>query len=163
MQQVLGLGSYETAWTWLHKIRKAMVRPDRAKLSGVVEVDETYVGGEEHGGSTDRGTGNKVLVAVAIEIADDIRANKKGLKPLGRVRFSVIADASAESIIPFIQENVEAGSEVITDGWASYVSLSDIGYNHKVYVQSKKQADEKLLPHVHLIISLLSEGDSHFL
>jgi transposase-like protein len=160
LQQVLGLGSYETAWTWLHKIRKAMVRPDRAKLSGVVEVDEAYIGGEEHGASTGRGTGNKVLVAVAIELKDVEKPNKKGLKPLGRVRLSVVNDASAESLVSFIRNNIErnnieSGSEVITDGWASYLSLTKKGYNHIVQVQSKKKADEKPLPHVHLIISLL--------
>jgi transposase-like protein len=155
LQQVLGLGSYETAWTWLHKIRKAMVRPNRPKLSGTLEVDETYIGGEEHGASTGRGTGNKVLVAIAVELKDAEKPNKKGLKPLGRVRLSVISDASAESLIPFIQANVENGSEVITDGWSSFVSLPDKGYKHTVHVQSKKQTDEKPLPHVHLIISLL--------
>ena len=155
LQQVLGLGSYETAWTWLHKIRKAMVRPDRPKLSGIVEVDETYIGGEEHGASTGRGTGNKVLVAVAIELKNVEKPNKKGLKPLGRVRLAVIADALAESLIPFIQANVESGSEVTTDGWSGYASLSKKGFTHTVYIQSKKQSDEKPLPHVHLIISLL--------
>ena len=49
LQRVLGLGSYETAWTWLHKLRRAMVRPDRDRLTGWVEVDETYVGGLEEG------------------------------------------------------------------------------------------------------------------
>jgi transposase-like protein len=155
LQQVLGLGSYETAWTWLHKIRRAMVRPNRTKLSGMVEIDETYIGGEEHGASTGRGTGNKVLVVVAIEIKDAEKPNKKGLKPLGRVRLSVIKDASADSLLPFIENNIERGSNVITDGWSSYASLSQKDYAHTVYVQSKKQDADKTLPHVHLIISLL--------
>jgi transposase-like protein len=153
LQQVLGLGSYETAWTWLHKIRKAMVFADRTKLSGVVEVDETYIGGVEHSESTGRGTGNKVLVAVAVELKD--KPNKKGIHPLGRVRLSVIKDASADSLLPFIINNIDSGSEVITDGWSGYASLSNNGYKHTVNVQSKKQIDEKILPHVHLIISLL--------
>jgi len=155
LQQILGLGSYETAWTWLHKIRSAMVRSDRTKLSGIVEVDETYIGGEEHGESTGRGTGNKVLVAIAVELKEPKTASKKGFSPLGRVRLSVIADASADSLLPFIKNNIECGSEVITDGWASYASLAKNGYKHTIYVQSKKQPDEKILPHVHLIISLL--------
>jgi len=155
LQQILGLSSYETAWTWLHKIRKAMVRPGRAKLSGVVEVDETYIGGEEHGESTGRGTGNKVLVAIAVELKDSVNPTKKGLKPLGRVRLSVIADASADSLLPFIRDNVENGSEVITDGWAGFLPLSNEGYKHTVHIQNKKHSDEKSLPHVHLIISLL--------
>jgi len=155
LQQVLGMGSYETAWTWLHKIRKAMVRSDRTKLTGLVEIDETYIGGAEHSASTGRGTGNKMLVAVAVELKDVEKPNKKGLKPLGRVRLSIVADASADSLLPFIKDNIESGSEVITDGWAGYNSLSSNGYKHTVYVQNKKQADEKVLPHVHLIISLL--------
>jgi len=155
LKQVLGLGSYETAWTWLHKIRKAMMRSDRTKLSGVIEIDETYIGGEEHGASTGRGTGNKVLVAVAVELIEPKKAKKTGMKSLGRVRLSVVPGASKESLQSFIKDNVESGSTIITDGWASYSSLSDEGYTHIVYVQNKKQTDEKTLPHVHLLISLL--------
>jgi len=153
LKQVLGLSSYETAWTWLHKIRKAMVRSDRTKLTGTVEVDETYIGGEEHSVSTGRGTGNKVLVAIAVELHET--GSKTGLKIPGRVRLSVIPDASKASLIPFITDNVEKGSEIITDGWTSYASLTDNGYKHTVYVERNKQEDEKILPHVHLIISLL--------
>ena len=147
LQQVLGLSSYETAWTWLHKIRKAMVRSDRTKLSGVVEVDETYIGGEEHSGSTGRGTGNKVLVVVAAEVDGEGR--------LGRVRLRVIPDASKSSLLSFVTDNVETGSKVITDGWPSYSALGVYGYRHTVHIQKGKSEEEKLLPHVHLIISLL--------
>jgi len=155
LQQILGLSSYETAWTWLHKIRKAMVRSDRSKLTGTVEVDETYIGGEEHSASTGRGTGNKVLVAIAVELRETGKSSKTGLKKPGRVRLSIISDASTESLMPFVTDNIEKGSEVITDGWSSYSFLAKNGYEHTVYVQSKKKADEKILPHVHLIISLL--------
>jgi transposase-like protein/Zn ribbon nucleic-acid-binding protein len=147
LQQILGLSSYETAWAWLHKIRKAMVRSDRTKLSGTVEVDETCIGGEEHSGSTGRGTGNKVLVAIAAEVDGEGR--------LGRVRLRVIPDASKSSLISFVTDNVETGSEVITDGWPSYSSLGKNDYKHTVHVQKGKSGEEKLLPHVHLIISLL--------
>jgi transposase-like protein/Zn ribbon nucleic-acid-binding protein len=147
LQQVLGLSSYETAWTWLHKIRKAMVRSDRTKLSGAVEVDETYIGGEEHSGSTGRGTGNKVLVVVAAEVDGEGR--------LGRVRLRVIPDASKSSLITFVTDNVDTGSKVITDGWPSYSALGVYGYRHTVHIQKGKSEEEKLLPHVHLIISLL--------
>jgi transposase-like protein/Zn ribbon nucleic-acid-binding protein len=147
LQQVLGLKSYKTAWTWLHKIRKAMVHPDRSKLSGKVEVDEAYIGGEETGGKTGRGTENKTLVAVAVELREK--------KKLGRVRLAVIPDASKESLHSFIKNNVEKGSTIISDGWKSYASLPSEGYEH--IAQSKKDAenDDELLPHVHLIISLL--------
>jgi transposase-like protein len=134
-----------------------MVRSDREKLRGAVEVDEAYIGGEEHSVSSGRGTGNKVLVAVAVELKEIEEPNRKGLNPLGRVRLSVVADASANSLMPFIKDNIESGSTVITDGWTGYNSLSRNGYNHTVHLQNKKQADdnEKALPHVHLIISLL--------
>ena len=159
LQQVLGLGSYETAWTWLHKIRKAMVLSDRTKLTGIVEVDEAYVGGEEHGASTGRGTGNKVLVAIAVELKETGKTTKTGTKVPGRVRIAVVPDASKESLQAFVENNVERGSEVITDGWASYTSLPQKGYKHTVYVQRKvkpkAKTDEEMLPHVHLVTSLL--------
>ena len=132
-----------------------MVRSDRTKLSGVVEVDEAYVGGEEHGTSTGRGTGNIVLVAIAIELEETGKASKTGLKKLGRVRLAVVPDASKDSLQAFITNNVECGSEVISDGWASYASLPKIGYKHTVYVQRKAKTDEEMLPHIHLVISLL--------
>jgi len=153
LQQILGLNSYQTAWTWLHKIRKAMVRTERSKLTGTVEVDETYIGGEEHSTSTGRGTGNKVLVAIAVELKET--GSKTGLKIPGRVRLCVIADASTASLMPFITNNIEKGSEVITDGWSGYAFLPTNGYKHTIYVQSKKKTDEQILPHVHLVISLL--------
>jgi len=148
LQQVLGLKSYTTAWTWLHKIRTAMVDPNRKKLSGRVEVDETYVGGVENDGKRGRGTSNKTLVAVAIELKD------KG--KLGRLRLSVVEDASKESLLGFVKENIEIGSTVVTDGWSSYLSLPKIGFKHEiVYPFDENDGEENLLPHVHTIISLL--------
>jgi transposase-like protein/Zn ribbon nucleic-acid-binding protein len=155
LRQVLGLKSDETAWAWLHKIRKAMVRADREKLRGIVEVDETYIGGEEHSGSTGRGTGNKVLVAIALELQEFGNEKKQGLRKIGRVRLSIIPDASGESLSSFVAENVEKGSELITDGWSGYSFVKNSGYKHTVFVQSKKKEDENPLPHVHLVISLL--------
>jgi len=147
LQQVLGLESYKTAWTWLHKIRKAMVHPNRTKLSGVVEVDEAYIGGEEVGGSTGRGTSNKSIVVVAVELQD----NKK----LGRTRISHVPDVTKESLIGFVKDNIEAGSKVITDGWSSYSSLPSEGYEHEVHVKKQAKSEDDMLPHVHMIISLL--------
>jgi transposase-like protein len=130
-----------------------MVRSDRTKLSGTVEVDETYIGGEEHSASTGRGTGNKVLAAIAVELNET--GSKTGLKIPGRVRLCVINDASTASLMPFVTDNIEKGSEVITDGWSGYTFLEKNGYKHTIYVQTNKKADEEILPHVHLIISLL--------
>jgi len=143
LQRILGLGSYRSAWTMLHKLRRAMVRPGRDKLQGRIEVDETYIGGVGHGGKRGRGAENKVLVAVAVEIND----NKTG-----RVRFKVIDDASAESLHGFVEEVTEKGSAIVTDGWGGYNGLSKKGYTHEV---TNKTDDDALLPHVHTTISLL--------
>ena len=149
LMDFMGFGSYEAAWTWLHKLRRAMVRHGREKLSGVVEIDETYIGGDETGtGKQGRGAEKKSLVVVATECV----GNK-----IGRVRFKIIPDASKDSLIPFIEENVELQTTVITDGWSGYASLSKRkDYNHitKVIEGSGKQAHE-LLPHVHLVDSLV--------
>jgi transposase-like protein len=119
LQRVLGLGSYQTAWTMLHKLRRAMVRPDRDRLSGVVEVDETFVGGEETG-TRGRETNTKSVVAVAAE------ENGQGI---GRIRLSRIADASADSLGPFVSEMIEPGSVVHTDGWGGYITVTKRGYD----------------------------------
>ncbi len=145
----MGFGSYETAWLWLHKLRRAMIREGREKLSGIIEVDETYIGGEEIGkGKQGRGAEEKSLVVVATECIG---------KQIGRVRFKIISDASKENLLPFIKENVKYGSTVITDGWPSYASLSkNKEYEHivKVISGSGKQAHD-LLPHVHMVDSLV--------
>ncbi len=144
LQKVLGLGSYETAWAWLHKLRHAMVRPGRDKLSGYVEVDDTYIGGE-YEGKRGRGSENKVLVVIAVEVKDG---------KIGRIRISRIANASGECLLSFVQESVEKGSTVNTDGWQGYNGLTEKGYIHEVTV-AKHSKKSELLPHVHLIISLL--------
>lgn len=146
LQERLGLGSYRTAWTMLHKLRRAMIRPGRDRLRGTVEVDETYVGGEE-AGRKGRGAIKKTLVCVAVEVFER--------KP-GRVRLRVIADASSASLLPFVQENVEPGSCVVTDGWEGYGAVKTAGYLHepRTISGSGKKAHE-LLPCVHLIDSLL--------
>jgi len=126
LKKVLGLSSYRTAWTWLHKLRCAMVRPGRDKLSGVVEVDETYIGASKPG-KRGRGASGKSLVLVVVE--------DKG-KHFGRIRLCRIADASSDSLVPAVQECVEPGSIIRTDGWRSYVQLPSKGYYHSVARQS---------------------------
>ena len=106
LQRVLGLGSYQTAWTWMHKLRRAMVRPGRERLAGVVEVDETYWGAEEEGVSG-RQTERKALIAVAAE--------ERG-RGLGRIRMQRVRNASAASLMPFVEESVE---HTPTAGWAT--------------------------------------------
>jgi transposase-like protein len=140
LRQILGLKSYTTAWTWLHKIRTAMVNPNRTKLSGMIEVDETYIGGEEHGGKRGRGTSNKSLVVLAVELPE-------GKSQRGRVRMKVIQDASKKSLQGFIKENVEPGSTVITDGWSSYASISESGYMQVEFRESLKLPTKRTCCH----------------
>ena len=146
LQRILGLGSYKTAWTWLHKLRRAMVRPGRDRLRGWVEVDETYVGGLEEGVSG-RETETKALVAVACE---------QDGAGMGRIRLSRIADASAVSVHAFLEESIEPGSVVHSDGWEAYRGLEPKGYRHKVTVLKGRQATAaQLMPRVHRVASLL--------
>jgi transposase-like protein len=146
LQRILGFGSYETAWTWLHKLRRAMVRPGRDRLTGEVEVDETYVGGLEPG-KGGRSRGSKALVGIA--------AQGEG-KGIGRIRIGRIPDASAESLLPFVQGAVEPGSKVTTDGWHGYERLKDVGYRHTVRViRGSGKTASTLLPRVHRVASWL--------
>ena len=150
----MGFGSYQTAWSWLHKLRRAMVCQNREKLKGEIEVDETFIGGRESGpkedgsGKTGRGGKEKTLVVVAVECLG---------KQIGRVRFKCIDSAASENLIGFIEENVEHGSTIITDGWQGYSHLADFEnyqYVKKPISGSGQQAHE-LLPHVHMVDSLL--------
>lgn len=147
LQRLLGLRSYKTAWAWLHKLRRAMVRPGRDRLAGYVEVDETYVGGV-HPGRRGRQTETKALVIVAVEVEDRRR--------LGRIRLRRIPDASAESLMAFVQDVVEPRTRVHTDGWPGYDGLRRHGYKHQVtFLQGQAKTPSQLLPHVHRVVSLL--------
>lgn len=146
LQRVLGLGIYRTAWTCLHKLRRAMVRPGREPLDGSVEVDETFVGGHEAGGGR-RHIGKKALVAVAAEMRG---------RGLGRVRLVRIHDSSAASLLPFVRGAVAPGALVITDGLPSYGRLPDLGFRHEVRpIRGRKDLVPTLLPGVHRVASLL--------
>jgi len=146
LQRVLGLGSYETVWTWLHKLRRAMVRPDRDRLCGRIEVDETILGGLEEG-VVGRKTGSKVLIVIAAQ------ADGAGI---GRIRMRAIQDASADSLHPFVQDCIEPGSTLHTDGWQGYTGLEKKGYQREITVLRGRRKDaSKLMPRVHLVASLL--------
>jgi transposase-like protein len=146
LQHALGLGSYQTAWTWLHKLRRAMVRPGRDRLSGRVELDETYVGGQESG-AIGRKTEDKALVLIAVE--------REGRR-LGRTRMRVIEDFSAGTICAFARDSIEPGSVIRTDGLNSYLALAKSGYVHDRVVERKHtETASELLPGVHRIASLL--------
>jgi transposase-like protein len=139
LQRVLDLGSYQTAWEWLHRLRRAMVRPGRDRLSGCVQVDETYVGGRR-AGKRGRGAEGKALVAIAVE--------DKAPKGIGRIRLQQIPDASAVSLNSFVQSMIVPGSVVWTDDWSGYNALPRLGYEREILA-----SEELSLPH--LIASLL--------
>ncbi len=144
LQALLGFSSYQTAWSWLQKLRTCTVFPDRNKLSGTVEVDECFFGGA-HSGKRGRGAENKYTVAIAVE--------RKGRK-LGRLRMQVIECCSATELTPFIMTNITSGSQITTDGWGAYNGLENEGYAHKAVVQSKAIDKESALSGVHLVASL---------
>ncbi len=119
LQRTLGLGSYKTAWSWLRKLRRAMVRPCRDRLTGRIEVDETFIGGV-HPGRRGLQTETKALVAVAVQVER---------RRLGRIRLQRLTDAAAASLVPFVQAAAEPGSVIHTDGWLGYEPLRRHGYS----------------------------------
>ena len=144
IQRVFGLGSYRTAWTLLHKLRRAMVRPGRDRLSGIVDIDETYIGGKKSG-KRGRGAEGKALIFVAVERKD----NK-----IGRIRLKRIPDASSQSLEPAIKESVKPGTTINTDDWNGYNRVSKIGYKHEI-IHKSPEVGVNLLPRVNTIASLL--------
>jgi len=152
LQRVLGLGSYQTAWAMLHRLRQAMVRPDRERLRGQVEVDETYLAlSDRHAETTTKrrkSNTSKAFVVVAVEI----------LQPqgFGRIRLRRIENDAAESVIPFVQASVAPGAQVRTDGSAAYRSLSDLGYDHqKTVMLGSDVPAHQSMPGVHRVASLV--------
>ena len=127
LQRVLGLGSYQTAWTMLHRFRRAMVRPGREQLKGQVEVDETYLAITDRQNPISpvgrKSKTTKVQIVIAVETLQP--------KGFGRIRLRRIANDSAACVIPFVQDVVEPGAQVHTDGSAAYLSLAELGYPHQ--------------------------------
>lgn len=145
VQRLLGLGSYQTAWVWMQKLRRAMVRHGRDRLAGIVEADETYVGGAK-AGKRGRGAQGKALALLAVQLQP---GNK-----IGRIRISHVPDASGQSLVPAIEGMVEVGSEIKTDGWGGYNELESKGYRRTV-VRHSAEIGENLLPACHRVASLL--------
>lgn len=145
LQKILGLGSYQTAWTWLHKFRRLMIIPGREMLKGTVEVDETFVGGKKPG-KRGRGAEGKSIVIVGVEIKE---------KATGRIRLSLIPDAAKKSLHSFIKGNIEKGATIITDDWSGYRNISKAGYRHIVENKKVKDGNEEILPNAHRVSSLL--------
>lgn len=144
LQRVLDLGSYHTAWTLLHKLRCAMVRPGRDCLSGTVQADEIYIGGEKPG-KRGRGATGKALVVIMVELKES---------KTGRIRLRRVPDASGPSLEGAVKKGVEPGSTVQTDGWESYGRLSELGYIHEI-IRKNAAVGRNLLPKVNRIAALL--------
>ncbi len=149
LQRQLGLRRYETAWLMLHKLRRAMVNPERTPLTGAVEVDECFIGGTSdlRGG---RRHGAHALVVVAAEV----RGNGTG-----RIRLQVIDNASADVLCGFVTATVADGATVHTDAWQGYKRLSRLGYDHQPRSQRAHRLrganPDEILPRVHRVISNL--------
>ncbi|MDQ2853163.1 MAG: IS1595 family transposase, partial [Actinomycetota bacterium] len=142
LQRTLQIGSYQTAWTMLHRLRSVLVRPGRELLGGIVEVDETYIGGEEAGLAGGRAKGKKTLVVVAVEINPP--------HGFGRCRMRTIPNGTATTLHAFITDTIATGSTVITDGWNGYRGIETLGYTHDRRSQRAARAVgediDKLLP-----------------
>jgi transposase-like protein len=145
LKDLLGFGSYNTAWLWLQKLRRCTIRAGREKLSGTVEVDEFFIGGRKSG-KRGRGANSKTAVVAAVE--------RKG-KKIGRIRLNVIPDCSADALVPFINDYIEPGSDLVTDGWKGYLPVDGQIYNHKPVFQNKTVEKDSVLSGVHLIASLV--------
>jgi len=144
LQRELGLGTYWTAWTWLHKLRRAMVRPGRDRVSGTIEVDETYWGAEEKG-VIGRLTHEKTLIIVA--------AQRDG-KKVGRIRLGRLPALTKKKVHAFVRQAVEPGSTLVTDGLNVYSGVTE--YKHRPIILKQESEDaSSLLPLVHRVVSLL--------
>lgn len=149
LQALLGLGSYQTAWTWLHKLRRAMVRIEREPLEGPVEVDDVYIGGVERGVRGAQ-TEKKAKVVVAVEVPGEGRTR------VGRVRFQVVDRFTQQTLPDFVRATVAPGATVITDGSPSYDPLGRYGFQHQPRVVGWDRSESsRLLPHVNRVVALV--------
>jgi len=152
LQRVLGLGSYQTAWTMLHRFRRAMVRIGRERLKGLVEIDETYIAITDRENATPallrKSHTDKIIIGLAVEILQP--------KGFGRIRLRQLSNDSKESVRQFIQDSIEPNSTVRTDGSGSYAKLYELGYHHErtVMLGSEIPAHVSMVG-VHRVASLL--------
>jgi transposase-like protein len=146
LQRVLGFASYQTAWAWLHKLRRAMVIPGRELLAGTVEVDESYFGARRPG-AAGRGVTGKPIVAIAVE--DRGQAS-------GRVRMRRIPDVTKATLTDFVLDHIARGSEVRTDGWQGYFDVGRHPFTHVVTnLSASGDPAHVVMPHVHRVASLV--------
>ena len=141
----MDFGSYQTAWSWLHKLRLGMITEDRDKLQGTVEVDETYIfTGDERGRSL---KGNKALIIAAVEVFKNNAS--------GNLFLRHIDSANASNLESFIKDHINKGSTVITDGWRGYAGLKALGYDHQPVTLDTPEDASKEMPRVHRVFANL--------
>lgn len=157
LQRQLGIKQNATAWFMLHRLRKGMVRQERESLRGVVEADETHVGGPAKGkkGRGVRSATSKTLIVGAVEILSFHNKKGKLQEKAGRIRLETLRSASEENIRKFLKENVVAGSTVKSDGWGGYSKTALKGYKHIRQVQDSPERAKELAPHIHRVFSNL--------
>ncbi len=167
LQRDLGIKRYETAYTLLQKLRAAMVSPKRSRLHGVIEVDETLIGGPVPGkrGRGTAGPGKKAIVVGAVEVRSFVhrRSGQTRTRP-GRIRLRLVDDFKAKTLLGFVEGCVEPGTLVFTDDLSSYDRLADMGYEHQVESTTLGMEQDAVLPHLHLVFSNLKtwlEGTFH--
>ncbi len=146
LQRQLDLARYETAWLILHKLRRAMIAPERGPLREEVEVDEFFLGGLEEGLKGGRQRGKKALVGVAVEVRG---------RGSGRLRLALLPDAKSASLAAFVTDTTAAGAIVHTDGWQAYQRIAKLGYEHRPLVQRPAAPGEQMLPRAHRAVSNL--------
>lgn len=164
-QRQLGLSRYETAFQMLHKLRAGMVRPDRDRIGGEypVEVDETFVGGRTRGEG--RGKHHMVIVVGAVELRHgkgpkgfehDVSRPRKGKNFAGRLRLHVVPNRGKKALEGFVQESIDPGTSVFTDGWDGYERLPQLGYkHHQMVMEGDPEQAEAWLPMIHIVFGNL--------
>jgi transposase-like protein len=147
LERTLGV-SYKVAWTMLQRYRVAMVRAERPRLSGEVEVDETFVGGVRRGQGRGRGAPGKAIVVIAVEVFDPVG--------YGRTRMRVVPSAAGADLLPFLREAVEPGSHLRTDGHRGYDGAVEAGFRRTaISIAASGDPAHVHLPAVHRVASLL--------
>jgi hypothetical protein len=157
LQRQLGISKYKTAWFLLHRLRRGMVRENRDPISGVVEADETHVGGpaEGHRGRGVAKASHTSLVIGAVEIRSVTNKAGNPIERAGRLRLQKVRSADEEEIKVFLNKNVAKGSAIRSDGWRGYSSLALKGYHHVRQVQGTPERAGELAPHIHRVFSNL--------
>lgn len=155
LQRALGIKSYETSWSMLQKLRAAMINPERSKLTGRVEVDESYIGGPEKG-KRGRGAAGKKLVVGAVEVHKWTNPKTgKAATYAGRVRFRHIDNAIQPVLVDFVLDTIESGTKVVTDGFEAYHILPEFGYPHAVESTAHGMKQDDVLRHYHRAVANL--------